>query len=71
MSRTTLPHFVVTRLGIGIQSEEWFRSALGLFEAVTFPSLCAQSCPDIASLIIVNFSLIGEALRRDLALSRR
>jgi len=64
MSRTALPHFVVTRLGIGIRNEDWFRSALGLFEAVTFPSLGAQSCPDFASLIIVGHDMPAGARSR-------
>lgn len=59
-----LPHFVVTRLGIGIHNEEWFRSALGLFEAATFPSLCAQSCADFTSLLIVGHDMPRDALLR-------
>jgi hypothetical protein len=41
MTATVFPHFVVTRLGIGVHNEDWLHSALGLFEAITFPSLCA------------------------------
>jgi hypothetical protein len=49
-----LHHFMVTRIGIGIHSESWYRGALSLFEAITFPSLCAQTCPDFTGLLIVD-----------------
>jgi len=47
-------HFIVTRIGIGIHNENWYRGALGLFEAITFASLCAQTCPDFTCLLIVD-----------------
>ena len=49
-----LHHFIVTRIGIGIHNENWYRGALSLFEAITFPSLCAQTCPDFTCLLIVD-----------------
>lgn len=52
-----LPHFVVTRLGIGIHSESWYESAIPLFEAVTFASLEAQTSQDFTSLIIVDHEM--------------
>jgi hypothetical protein len=59
-----LKHFIVTRLGIGIHHENWYRSALGLFESITFPSLCAQSCPDFTSLLIVDNDMPAGAKAR-------
>ena len=64
MGSACLQHFVVTRLGIGIHNEDWYRSTLGLFEAITFPSLCAQSCADFASLLIVDHDMPGSARAR-------
>ena len=57
MSGLRLPHFVITRLGIGINNDDWFQSALGLFEAVTLPSLCAQSSTDFTALLIVGHDM--------------
>ena len=64
MNPANFKHFVVTRLGIGIHHEDWYRSTLGLFEAVTFPSLCAQSSPDFASLLIVDRDMPAAARSR-------
>src|SRR5580698_7048852 len=64
MATTGLHHFIVTRLGIGIQNEDWFRSTLALFEAVTFPSLRAQSCEDFTSLLIVGHDMPASARSR-------
>jgi Putative rhamnosyl transferase len=64
MATTGLQHFIVTRLGIGIQNEDWFRSTLALFEAVTFPSLRAQSCEDFTSLLIVGHDMPASARSR-------
>src|ERR1700733_15130865 len=64
MVGSSLPHFVVTRLGIGVRNDDWFRSTLGLFEAITFPSLCAQSSSDFTSLLIVGHDMPPAARAR-------
>jgi Putative rhamnosyl transferase len=64
VTSSTLPHFAVTRLGIGVGNEEWFDSTLGLFEAITFPSLCAQSAADFTSLLIVGHDMPAAARAR-------
>ncbi len=64
MSGLRLPHFVITRLGIGINNDDWFQSALGLFEAVTLPSLCAQSSTDFTALLIVGHDMPPAARAR-------
>ncbi len=51
---TTLAHFVVTRFGIGVHNESWYDAALGLFEAVTYPSLRAQTSQEFTWLIVVD-----------------
>jgi Putative rhamnosyl transferase len=64
MVGSSLPHFVVTRLGIGVRNDDWFQSTLGLFEAITFPSLCAQSSSDFTSLLIVGHDMPPAARAR-------
>jgi hypothetical protein len=64
MANATLHHFIVTRIGIGIRHENWYRSALSLFEAITFPSLCAQSGVDFTSLLIVDHDMPASAKAR-------
>ena len=59
-----LHHFIVTRIGIGIHNENWYRSALSLFEAITFPSLCAQTCPHFTCLLIVDHDIPASAKSR-------
>lgn len=61
---TTLAHFVVTRFGIGIQNESWYDAALGLFEAVTYPSLRAQTSQEFTWLIVVDRHIPEPAFRR-------
>jgi hypothetical protein len=61
-----LRHFIVTRIGIGIHNENWHRGALSLFEAITFPSLCAQTCANFTCLLIVDRDIpAGARLRLD------
>jgi hypothetical protein len=59
-----LPHFAITRLGIGIHNEDWFQSALGLFDAVTLPSLRTQSSTDFTALLIVGHDMPSAARAR-------
>ena len=60
----TLAHFVVTRFGIGIHNESWYDAALGLFEAVTYPSLRAQTSQEFTWLIVVDRHIPEPAFRR-------
>lgn len=59
-----LKHFVVTRLGLGVYSLPWYESTLGLFEAITYPSLRAQTSQDFVSLVVVDRQIPAPALRR-------
>ena len=61
---TTLAHFVVTRFGIGVYNESWYDAALGLFEAVTYPSLRAQTSQEFTWLIVVDRHIPEPAFRR-------
>ena len=61
---TTLAHFVVTRFGIGVHNESWYDAALGLFEAVTYPSLRAQTSQEFTWLIVVDRHIPEPAFRR-------
>jgi hypothetical protein len=58
-----MQHFVVIRMGIGVHSEDWYRSALGLFEAITFPSLCAQTSQHFIALVLVDHAIPQTARR--------
>jgi hypothetical protein len=59
-----LPFLVVTRLGVGIHNETWFDSVLGLFEAITFPSLVALPGADFTALIVVDSGMPASARSR-------
>ena len=59
-----LKHFVVMRLGIGIYHLPWYESRLGLFEAITFASLRAQTNPGFTALIVVDHRIPEPALSR-------
>jgi hypothetical protein len=59
-----LKHFVIMRLGLGIYHLPWYDSRLELFEAVTYPSLRAQSSPAFAVLIAVDQHIPESALSR-------
>ena len=60
-----LHHFIVTRIGIGIHNENWYRSALSLFEAITFPSRFAhQTRPHFTCLLIVDHDIPASAKSR-------
>jgi hypothetical protein len=61
---TALAHFVVTRFGIGVHNESWYDAALGLFEAVTYPSLRAQTSQEFSWLIVVDRHIPERAFRR-------
>ncbi|HML09555.1 MAG TPA: glycosyltransferase [Stellaceae bacterium] len=49
-----LPHVVVTRFGTGVYRQSWYDSAIGLFAAVTLPSLRAQRFERFIWLIVVD-----------------
>src|SRR5689334_11382983 len=57
-------HAIVTRLGIGIQTEIWFDSALDLFEAITFPSLRAQVNGEFVVLLVIDEAMPAAPLER-------
>jgi hypothetical protein len=59
-----LKHFVVIRLGLGVYNKTWYESRLGLFEAVTCPSLRAQTNQSFAALIAVDRQIPDSALSR-------
>ena len=53
-SENPRPHFVVTRLGLGIYDEKRLDKMIGLFEAVTLPSVTSQTSQDFHWLIVVD-----------------
>jgi hypothetical protein len=59
-----LKHFVVTRLGLGVRHLPWYQSTLGLFEAITYPSVRGQTSQDFIWLIVVDRQIPGPALRQ-------
>jgi len=50
----TCPHFVVTRLALGIYDEERLNKLVDLFEAVTLPSLINQTSHDFIWLVSID-----------------
>ncbi len=60
----TLKHFVVIRLGLGIYHLPWYDSRLALFEAVTYPSLRAQTDQAFTTLLVVDRQIPAAALSR-------
>lgn len=61
-SPLTLQHFILTKFGFGVQNENWYDGVLSLFEAVTYPSLCAQTSQKFTWLIVVDAQIPGPAL---------
>ena len=59
-----IQHFIVTRIGIGIQNENWYSSILSLFEAITFPCLRAQTSTNFQSLLVVDKNIPASAKSR-------
>ena len=57
-------HGVATRLGIGVYDEGWFQHRLSLFEAITVPSLMAQTCQDFTWLLIIDEKMPPMARQR-------
>ena len=51
---STIKHFVVTRIGLGIYNEVKLRKMIDLFEAVTLSSLANQSSQEFFSLVIID-----------------
>src|SRR5439155_5864422 len=49
-----LKHFVITRLGLCVYSEQWFARMIDLFEAVTLPSLVRQTSTDFIWLVVID-----------------
>jgi hypothetical protein len=59
-----LRHFVVIRLGLGVYNPIWYESRLALFEAITCPSLRAQTDQAFIALIVVDQQIPRPALSR-------
>lgn len=59
-----LKHFIVTRLGLCVYSEDWFESNIDLFEAVTLPSLVRQSSTEFIWLIVIDANMPPQARGR-------
>jgi hypothetical protein len=59
-----LKHFVVMRLGLGIYHLPWYDRRLELFEAVTYPSLRAQTNQGFTVLIVVDHQIPEPALNQ-------
>jgi hypothetical protein len=59
-----LKHFVVIRLGLGVYSPAWYDDRLPLFEAITCPSLRAQTEQAFTALIVVDQQIPRPALSR-------
>lgn len=57
-------HGVATRLGIGVYDENWFHHRLTLFEAITVPSMMAQTCRDFTWLLVVDEKMPTNARER-------
>lgn len=56
-------HFVVTRFGLGIYSEQWFERMAALLLAVTAPSVSRQTSQAFHWLILVDVALTGAPRR--------
>ena len=59
-----LKHFVVIRLGLSVYSPTWYDSRLALFEAITCPSLRAQTDQAFVALLVVDQRIPRPALSR-------
>jgi hypothetical protein len=62
--QNVLKHFVVTRFGLGVHYLPWYESTLSLFEAITYPSVSAQTSQNFTWLIVVDRKIPEPALRR-------
>jgi hypothetical protein len=51
---STIKHFVITRIGLGIYNEVKLGKMIDLFEAVTLPSLANQASQEFISLIVID-----------------
>jgi Putative rhamnosyl transferase/Polysaccharide pyruvyl transferase len=59
-----LKHFIVIRLGLGVYSPAWYDDRLALFEAITCPSLRAQTDQAFIVLIVVDQQIPRPVLSR-------
>lgn len=50
-------HFVMTRFGLGIFSEEWYKHRFEIFEAITMPSILNQTEKNFKWIIFVDINL--------------
>jgi predicted O-methyltransferase YrrM len=61
---TMLPHFVITRLGLCVYSEQWFARMIELYEAVTLSSLAHQTSSNFTWLITVDADMPAHVRHR-------
>lgn len=47
-------HRVITRFGLGVFSEDWYRHRFALLEAITMPSVLGQTCKDFEWILILD-----------------
>jgi hypothetical protein len=59
-----LPHFVTTRIGLGVYNEAWYRRMIDIFEAITFPSLMNQTSQNFDWMIAIDAGMPAAARRR-------
>jgi hypothetical protein len=59
-----MKHFVVTRLGLCVYSEQWFARMIDLFESVTLSSLARQTSAKFIWLIVIDADMPPNARRR-------
>jgi hypothetical protein len=66
-----LKHFVLTRIGLGISSQEWFDESLDLFEAVTCSSLAGQTSQEFVWCVVADAGMPAAARERLTAILAR
>lgn len=59
-----LPHFVITRIGLGVYSEAWYARIIDIFQAITFPSLMHQTSQNFDWMIAIDAGMPAAARRR-------
>ena len=59
-----LKHFVITRLGLCVYSEQWFAKMIDLFEAITLASLVRQTSTEFIWLIVIDADIPSKARHR-------
>ena len=65
---SNFPFFIFTRIGLGSRTPSYFKNSLGLFQAVTLPSIKGQTDQDFHWLIFVGTDMPADALDQLLSL---